>query len=161
VLALETPLAGLEEASQRLLAEAITRAASQRLLVSMGSADTGTVERSLLDGLDEVWVLQQGNVVARGPAAEVLVSSNRYLVVVTRQAHRLVELLQQSGARAALTSATTPSPQQPAGWADSGRGAGRLIVDLGPDQTTDVIADMALAAEAPVIELLPLTSTAG
>jgi ABC-type multidrug transport system ATPase subunit len=159
ILALERPFSGLDEGSQRQLAEAIARAtAERRLLVSVGQATPGSVERSVLDGLDEVWVLGHGGLLARGSAADVLVSPNRYLVVVTREAHQLVRALAETGVRASLSNSESPAAAEPGSQTLADDRAGRLIVDLGPTQTTDVIVEAALAADAPVVELLPLSA---
>ncbi len=159
ILALETPLSGLDENAQRQLAEAIGRAAAgRRLLLSVAQAAAGSVERLVLDGLDEVWVLGHGGVLTRGSAADVMGSANRYLVVVTREAQRLVSALTESGARASLSDPGPPAAAEPGGQTRADRRAGRLIVELGPEQSTDVIVAAALAADAPVVELLPLSA---
>jgi len=158
ILALETPLLGLDEASQRQLAEAVGRAASERgLLLSVGQAAPGSVERSVLDTLDEVWVLRQGSVVARGPAAQVLASANRYLVVVTRQAHRLASALTDRETHVTLNSPELPEAAGPDSRTRGDARAGRLIVDLEPNESTDVIVEAALEVKAPIVELRPLS----
>jgi ABC-type multidrug transport system ATPase subunit len=162
ILALETPLSGLDEGSQRQLAEAIGRAgAGRRLLQSVAEASPGSVERMVLDGFEEVWLLGPGGVLARGSAAEVLAAANRYLVVVTREARRLASVLVETGAQASLSDPERPASGEPGGQTAADARGGRLIVDLGPEQTPDVIVEAALAANSPIVEMLPLVAGSG
>jgi hypothetical protein len=91
----------------------------------------------------------------------VLAATNRYLVVVTREARRLASVLVETGAQASLSDPERPASGEPGGQTAADARGGRLIVDLGPEQTPDVIVEAALAANSPIVEMLPLVAGSG
>ena len=159
VVAIQTPLAKLEAAAQRYVAEVIERAAAGRcLLVSVPSAPANGPELSLLSGMDELLLLEGGELVAQGSPTQVLAKTPRYLVVVPKRAPQLVAGLQQLGLRVDVVGAGThagPDPPEAAPHAPITEAA-HLVVHLGEAAQTDVILDTALAAGAPILQLVPL-----
>ena len=98
VLALEAPLAGLDDAAQARLVPLIDRAAAGRkLLWSAASAAPVGAERGLLDSMSEVLVLEAGSLVAEGPPGHALSPGTRYLVTVARDAGELAARLEAGG----------------------------------------------------------------
>jgi ABC-2 type transport system ATP-binding protein len=159
-LALELPLARLDDASARWVADVVMRASEgRRLLVSVEAAQPGAVERALVEQLQEVLIVRGHGIVAQAPAAQALGGGRRYGVIVSRHAAALARRLQRScpsvelrrhdGMIQALDALTAADLEML-------RGA-RLIVELGEDQGPDVVLDAALELQAPVLELLPLS----
>jgi ABC-type multidrug transport system ATPase subunit len=160
VLALERPLANLDDAWARFTAEVIDRAATgRRLLVSCSAAAPGSPERELLARLDEVLLLRHACLLARGSVEQVLTAGTRYLVVVTRGAAALVQQLGEQGLRVqVLGPAAAPAHLAASSGAQLRTGdAARLLVEVGQAGQTDAIVEAALTAQAPIIELVPLS----
>jgi ABC-type multidrug transport system ATPase subunit len=147
VMAIQTPLAGLDEASQRYVADVVTRAANaSRLLVSSAHAEPGSVEHSLLARQQEVLVLESGIMTTRGPPSVLSSSLRRYLVVVSRRGAELAQRLAEAGLTVGVEPREAPPAEEPS----------RLVVQFEGEVRTDVILDAALAAESPIVELVPL-----
>lgn len=147
LLVLDRFFVGLDESRQRALREAVERATdARRLVLTTPSLELSLTERTLLDTCDDVIVMEQGAVVAQGRAADLAGAARRYAVHVARHAQAFIELLNQNGIPA---RAAGPFGLQP-------DGSGRLILELVDDGPVDRVLDLALDADAPVFELLPL-----
>ena len=144
-LVLEAPLDHLDEASSGVVAGWVERAAAgRRLLVSARHTGMATPERGLFDGLEEILVLRPGGLLSQGPPAETLSGCERYLVVVRSRGAELKEALLARGVEATLE-------------AQDGAGA-RLWVELRAPGALDLVRDVVVELEAPLIELTPLAS---
>lgn len=151
VLALESPLAGLDAWTQNWVLEAVLRAASgRRLLTSIEAVEEAGPERNLLDRATEILWLDGGQICAQGPPSTALGSSRRYLVTVLAHGAELAEVLERrgcavhdalaAGARSAVLIAA---------------GATRFVIELPDELTPDVVLGCAVDVEAPVVELVP------
>jgi ABC-type Na+ transport system ATPase subunit NatA len=135
VIALESPLTRLEAVWQPYLVELVRRAsAGRRLLVSVVDASESSPERPLLDAVDEVLVLEGGQRVRQGLGT----GASAYRVVVSRGAPRFLEELAARGIAADVVGPRGPSA--------------RVLVHV---EETSGIVEAALAAEAPILELVP------
>lgn len=147
VLVLDRLFTGLDESRQHALRDVVERAAeARRLVLTTPTLELSPTERTLLDTCDDVIVLEAGAVVAQGRAADLTGPAHRCAVQVARHAQPFIDLLNASG-----FSARAAGP-----FGLSADGAGRLIVELGDGATVDRVLDLALDADAPVFELLPL-----
>ncbi|MCC6902622.1 MAG: hypothetical protein IT377_26860 [Polyangiaceae bacterium] len=142
VLAIEDPVSGLDDRGVELVCRAVERArAGRQLLISSRALPLTGPEHALWASLDEVMVIESGAVVARGPLAALDQPGDRYLVSVTRHAAELCAHLETAGI----------------GVTQTGERA-RLVVSLPDASTTDVIVEAALAVQAPIVELVPLSA---
>lgn len=159
VLALETPLAGLDDAAGAWLLELVFRAAfEKRLIVSVANAAPSGPERALLDRAAELMVLGAGSLLRQGPPAEALAPARRVLVTVLRRAPALAQRLSEDGAVVHVTQASGVLARFPReGLADLGEAA-RLLVELPEGGAADLVLAAALATEAPIVELVPHAS---
>jgi ABC-type multidrug transport system ATPase subunit len=161
VLAVERPLARLDEPAQRWLRELLERAsAGRRLLVSVEDASGPGAERALVEGLDETLVLDRGSVIAQGPGAQALARDGRYLVTVLRHASELAGRLVREGAPVALTTGSGALEPVDETGAPIASDAARLVVTLPDGADTSVIIGACSDLDAPVIELIALGVTA-
>jgi ABC-type Na+ transport system ATPase subunit NatA len=158
VLALETPLAKLDDAWAQFTLQVLDRAwAGRRVLVSISAAPGLSTEQALLDRLDEILVLSDSTVLAQGRANEVLSPGPRYLVVVSRGARGLIAELANRGLRAQLLGpADAPHLAACTGAAIRAGEAARLLVQVPEPGETGAIVEAALVAQAPILELSPL-----
>lgn len=141
VLLLETPFEALDERSQALVAEVIQRAAHGRALIASTQALPAVgAERALFEQLGDVAVIEAGSLIASGSLAEALPARSRYAVSVLRHGPELAARLSELG-----LSVTALAER-----ADGSR----LFVELGDSHTTDDLLDAALAADAPIVELV-------
>ena len=147
VLVLDHPLTGLDDAAVSYLHALLDHCLEGRRWIAWtASLSTSSGTRRLVDRADEIVALESSTVVAQGAPADVLRTGSRYAVTVSRKAPDLVRVLSDLGVHVEVTR-TDPRHE----------GAARLIVELGDDKTTDVVLDAALAAEAPVVELCPVS----
>jgi ABC-type multidrug transport system ATPase subunit len=151
VLALESPLAGLDAWSQNWVLEAVLRAADgRRLLTSIAAVDESGPERNLLDRATELLWLDGGRIGTQGPPSTALGSSKRYLVTALAHGAELAEALERRGCGVHdALAAGAPSAVLIAA------GATRFIVELPDELTPDVVLGCAVDVEAPVVELVP------
>ncbi|GMV18243.1 MAG: hypothetical protein HS104_01340 [Polyangiaceae bacterium] len=146
LLAVEDPVSDLDERSTELVCQALERAAAgRRLLLSTRVLPRFGPEHALFASADDVVVLEAGALVAQGPLAALTQPGARYLVSVTRHGAELSERLVAQGL--AVTAATS----------ETSAGA-RLVVSLPETGGTDPIVAAALEAEAPIVELFPLST---
>jgi ABC-type multidrug transport system ATPase subunit len=146
VLMLENPLSELDELGQGFVHQLLLRAAAGRgLLVSLPATPPFGAEHALLHGLEEVIVLAGGTLVAQGSPEAALSPARRFVVTVGRRGEELAERLSASGFSVAETME---------------RGAFRLLVELPDGADSGVIIEAALGVEAPIFELLPLSTLA-
>jgi hypothetical protein len=102
--------------------------------------------------MDQILVLAGGKVVAQGPPGRLLAGGRHCHVSVTRAAAALAAVLQERGA---VVTPATPRKEQ--GQAqEQGEDGGRLFVTLPDGAEANLVVEAALAAGAPVIELVPL-----
>lgn len=143
-IAIESPFDGLPDTLEAPLARLIERAAEGRsLVVSFLAPATVGAAAELAARADHAVVLHGSRVVASGPPASVLVPSRQYTVWAARAVTALAESLGAQGAR-------VERPYTAGDAADSGR----LVVRLPDGASTRLILDAALAAEAPILELV-------
>ncbi|MEB2324381.1 MAG: BatA domain-containing protein [Sorangiineae bacterium] len=141
VLAVEAPLAGLDEPAEQAMLAVLERArARHRLIVSVETAPATGAAKNLLDALGEVIVLQAGRVVAEGSAETALGRAPRYLVRVTRHAAAFAAALAERG--------FAPTRASPDG--------ARLVVEVGAAGDPSALVEVALELGAPIVELAPL-----
>lgn len=144
VLAVETPLAGLDATAAASIRALMDRARDgRRLLVSSDEGAAVGPEADFVLGMDAVAVLAGSTLAAAGPPKDVLSPASRYVIWTTRAATHLATALAARGLTAELDLA-----------GDDPHGAGRLVVALGPEGT-DAIVDASLEVSAPIVELLP------
>jgi ABC-type multidrug transport system ATPase subunit len=156
VLALEAPLAELDERSAGWVHEILWRAASDRsLLLSARYVPPLGPERELLDRMDEVIILESRTVVAHGPPARVLLPARRYRVIASRHASALAARLKERNIAVHVTGDDGALEAFGPGAARELRAA-RLIIDLPDGTPPGVVLDASLEVDAPVLELLPL-----
>lgn len=144
VLAIETPVAGLDGAAATSIRTLIDRARDGRrlLLSSDGGAAVGP-EADLVLGVDQVAVLAGSRLAAAGAPRDVLSPTPRCVLWTTRAATALAAALAARGVTAELELSQ-----------DDPQGAGRLVVALGKDGTAAIV-DASLEVSAPIVELLP------
>jgi ABC-type multidrug transport system ATPase subunit len=144
VLCLETPLRGLDAEPADYIARLCSEAAKRsRIIVSATFPRSPSPEHALLEACQELYVLSRGALVAQGAPSPILAPSTRYLLSV-------------SGAKAASFSGVL----QAAGCRLSERGgAGRYLVELPENGTSDLLLDAALASELVVLELQPVPAS--
>jgi ABC-type multidrug transport system ATPase subunit len=155
VVALDRPLARIDETSQHWLRQFIeTISTRHRLVVSVEADLPPTAEHALLHHLDEVLVLERGCLVAQGPASKFAAAGERYLVTVSRHAAAVVERLSTAGLTVEVVddAGIARSPSDAAPIAD----AARLLVRLASAGDTAPLLEASLELEAPLIELVPL-----
>jgi ABC-type multidrug transport system ATPase subunit len=155
-IALEAPLADLDERSAAWVQEILWRAASdRRLLVSARHVPALGPERELLDRMDEVVLLESKTVVAQGAPAKLLLPTRRYRVTASRHAGALAARLSERNIAVHVSRDNGSVEALAPGVALSARAA-RLIVELPDGTPPGVVLDASLEADAPVLELVPL-----
>jgi len=141
VLAREEPFAGLEPASQAYVAAVLERATRARPALISVSELSGSVEQdTFVQSSDELLFLAGHGLVARGRYAELVRAATSYRVVVTRSAEGLLSRLTEAGyevRRVELAEVTS-----------------LVVVDAGVLGTLPLFR-AALAADAPIVELVP------
>lgn len=146
LLAVEDPVSDLDERGTLQVCASVERAAAGRtLVVSTRVAPRAGPEHALFAAADEVVVLEAGALVAQGPLSTLSAPGLRYLVAVTRHARALSEQLEAAGLSVALARSS-----------ELGEGA-RFVVGVPEAGSTAAILDAALAVQAPIVELVPLT----
>jgi ABC-type Na+ transport system ATPase subunit NatA len=147
VLALDRPLARLDEPAQRWLRELIHRAGTDRgLVVSVEDAFAPGVERALVEDFDEALTMQRSDLVLQGSPASALSANGRYLVTVLAGATELAARLVERGARVEIT------PVQ--------GNAARLVVALPEGADPGIVLIASAEVGAPVVELVALGGAA-
>lgn len=145
-LFLDRPFEGISDPDGAWLRGVIDRAArGRKLIVTARAPSAAGVEVGLLTRLHHVVLRGGGVVVASGRPGEVLAMGPRCLVRASRGIEAFSSALSSRGVLV----------ERPA-WPEGPAGAGRLIVHLRRGETSAVIVDAALEAEAPLLELLPL-----
>lgn len=157
VLALETPFEGIhDERALSWLAELLAVAThGHALLVSMTSLPHSGPERALADQADTVLQLRGGALVT----ADAGTAAGRYTVTVLENADEFCAQLTAAGARV-TPSGTGLGPAAPAAAAVA-EGAQRLLVELPSTGSTQLILAAADDADAPLLELIPVTFESG
>jgi len=157
VLALDRPLARLDEPAQRWLRELIELAGTGRgLVVSVEDAFGPGVERALVEDFDEVLTMERTDLVLQGPPASALVSSGRYLVTVLSGATELASRLVARGARVEVaTDSGAPTPIDESSAPIAGNAA-RLVVALPEGADPGIVLVASAELGAPVVELVAL-----
>ena len=141
-LAIEAPTRGLDDRGVELICRAIERArAGRQLLLSTQALPHTGAEHALWSSLGEVIVLEAGAIVERGPLAARGPPGDRYLISVTRHGAELGAKLESDGFRVTFAD-----------------GSARLVVSRPEAGDTDAIVEAALAVEAPIVELIPLSA---
>jgi ABC-2 type transport system ATP-binding protein len=144
-LLLDRPFDTLPDSDRPWLRDLIDRAATGRALVVTAPSPAALgVEAEFLAKMHHVVVVRNGAVVASGRPGDVLTASGRCIVRTTRSLGALVDALTARGLLIERRAA------------DERDDAGRLVVELPVGETSAVIVEAALAAEAPLIELLPV-----
>lgn len=140
-LALEEPFAGLEPSSQAFVAGVLERATRARPALISVSELSGSAEQSaFVQSSDELLFLARHGLVARGRYAELVRTATSYRLVVTRSAEGLLSRLTEAGyevRRLVLAEVTS-----------------LVVVDTGSLGTLPLFR-AALAADAPIVELVP------
>jgi ABC-type multidrug transport system ATPase subunit len=143
VACLEAPLRGLDAPSADYIARLCVEAAAHgRLLLSAGIPSSPSPERSLLDACDELFVLDQGVLVAQGAPSVVFAAGSRYILQVTGdKIPDFVSALSALGMRV-----------------DAHAQAGKISVELpsSSNGSTDPLLDTALDHGLVVLELQPI-----
>ena len=143
VLALDRPLARLDEPAQRWLRELVHRGGTDRaLVVSIEDAFAPGVERALVEDFDEVLTMERTDLVLQGPPASALTANGRYLVTVLAGAQELAARLVERGARVELAPIEGP--------------AARLVVALPEGADPGIVLAASAELGAPVVELVAL-----
>lgn len=142
VLALETPLEGLEPSARALVGRVLDRVLRGRsALLSTPTLPLGADRDALLRAGDELLVLGAHGLAARGSHAELCTGPSSYRVVVLRHAEAFSALLGEAGYRV--------QPRR------DGDGLALVVADPRAQGTRPLIA-ASLSADAPVVELYPL-----
>lgn len=140
-LALEEPFAGLEPSSQAFVAGVLERATRARPALISVSELSGSAEQSaFVQASDELLFLARHGLVARGRYAELVRAATSYRLAVTRSAEGLLSRLTKAGyevRRVVLAEVTS-----------------LVVVDTGSLGTLPLFR-AALAADAPIVELVP------
>jgi hypothetical protein len=110
------------------------------LILSTPRPDSPSAERSLLETCDELFLLERGLLVARGTPNQVLAPNGRYLLSLSGENGAAYEsALREVGCL--VTARAEP---------------GNYVIELPPNESTDVLLDTALAQSMVVLELEPL-----
>jgi ABC-type multidrug transport system ATPase subunit len=142
VVCLDGPFNGLEPTGHAYIASLLRRALSgRRALVSVASVPGSVEQDAYTQSADELLVLGTLGLVARGAHSELLASGSGYRVVVARQADALLTRLELAGYQVKLVTA---------------RAVTALLVSDASRAGTPGIIEAALAADAPILELVPL-----
>jgi energy-coupling factor transporter ATP-binding protein EcfA2 len=147
-LVLDAPLADLDEPGQELVAYVLQRAAAQRrLLCSARGVPAAGSERGLIDALQQVLILENGRLLAAGSPSELFAKSAVYRVSAIGAGALFRGELERRGCRVFSLSL---------GQVDGDGESTRLLVRLPDSASADAILDAALAAEAGIIEMIPV-----
>lgn len=161
IIAIEAPTHSLDERGIELICRVVERAAEGRaLLVSTRVLPLTGPEHSLFEHADEVIVLEAGALVGRGSLATLTAPGARYLVSVTKNGRELAERLSSAGIAVAVAQPSGAFAPLEASVLIGLGGAARFVVTLGEPGATEPIVGAALAAEAPIVELVPLSPAA-
>ena len=141
VVWLEAPLRGLDAPSAAYVARLCAEAAQHcRVIISAARPSSPSPERALLDACDELFVLENGVLVAQGSPAQVFAPNGRYLLTVKGEN------------RAAFSSALNE-----AGCRVTARDPiGNYLIELPTNGSSDLLLDTALDHGLIVIELEPI-----
>ncbi|HWZ87689.1 MAG TPA: hypothetical protein VNW92_02530 [Polyangiaceae bacterium] len=154
VLCLEAPLRNLDAASADYVARLCAHAAGRsRLVISADLPSAANAERTLLDACDELFLLQDGALVAHGSAESVLAPSAYYLMtLVGTKDHELILALKAGGCQLG----TQPSPTTFSALLPPNSRVTRYLVELPEAASSDLVLDAALDAGVTVLELEPV-----
>lgn len=142
VLALETPVEGLEPSARALVGRVLERVLRGRsALISVPALPLGADRDALGDAADELLVLGAHGLAARGSYVELCAGPSSYRVVVLRHAEAFSALLAEAGYSVQARR--------------DGSGLGLVVADPREQGTRPLIA-ASLSADAPVVELYPL-----
>jgi ABC-type multidrug transport system ATPase subunit len=157
VLCLEAPLRNLDAASADYVARLCAHAAERsRLIISADVPSTANAERALLDACDELFLLEDGALVAHGSAESVLAPSARYLVtLIGAKDSELVAALNAAGCQLGAQ----PSPTTFSALLAPNSRVTRYLVELPEAASSNLVLDAALDAGLTVLELEPLPRT--
>ncbi|HEY6558663.1 MAG TPA: hypothetical protein VI072_15375 [Polyangiaceae bacterium] len=147
-LVLDAPLADLDEPGQELVAYVLQRAAAERrLLCSARRIPAAGSERGLIDALQQVLILENGRLLAAGSPSELFGKSAVYRVSAIGGGALFRGELERRGCRVFSLSL---------GQVGGDGESSRLLVRLPDGTSADAILDAALAAEAGIIEMIPV-----
>jgi ABC-type uncharacterized transport system ATPase subunit len=142
VLAIETPLEGLEPSARAFVGGVLERVLRGRsALLSTPTLPFGADRDALLRAEDELLLLGAHGLAARGRHADICTTPSSYRVVVLRHTEAFTELLGAAGYNV-----------QPPHAADA---RGLVVADPTGRGTRPLIA-ASLSADAPLVELYPL-----
>jgi ABC-type multidrug transport system ATPase subunit len=157
VVAVEDPVSDLDDRGVELVAGALEHATrGRRLVLSTASLPGLGAERALFDGADVVVLIAGGAVVRQGPFEALTRPGTSYLVSVTRRGRELMARLAAAGADVVDAGAGAASAADPTAAATGGS---RLFVDLPAHADTRAIVQAALEVEAPIVGLVPLSTS--
>lgn len=152
VLAVEDPVSDLDARGVGELCSLIERAAADRaLIVSTSALPRVGPEHALFARAEQVFLIEAGSLVGQGNLEALTQPGRRYLVSVSRRGKELAERLSAAGLPVAPARASS---------AVIGEGA-RFLVSLPEAGGTLPIVEAALAAGAPIVELVPLREKEG
>jgi ABC-type taurine transport system ATPase subunit len=147
VVALEEPFRGLEPSARAELAGVLARALRGRpALVSVAELPGSVEQDAFVQGSSELLFASELGLVARGSYAELAAGAGNYRVVVLRHAEELCERLGAAGYQVLPRRAAD--------------GLGLLLSDL-HSRGTGPLLEAALAVDAPIVELGPITLRPG
>jgi len=142
-LALEDPLGGLEPSGQRYVAAVLERAIAARpVLLSVAEVPGSAVEDAFVQASDELLFLGAPGLVARGTPLELMAAATTYRIVVLRHADVLLNRLSEAGYEVRRVMADEMAA---------------LVVRDVLARGTEPLLEAALSADAPLVELVPLT----
>jgi ABC-type multidrug transport system ATPase subunit len=142
LVCLDSPFAGLEPTGHAYVVSLLRKALrGRRALVSVPSVPGSIEQDAFTQSADELLVLGPLGLVARGTHAELMAGAGGYRLVVARKADALLARLEQAGYEVKLVTA---------------RAVTSLLVSDAARAGTHGILEAALAADAPILELVPL-----
>jgi ABC-type Na+ transport system ATPase subunit NatA len=148
-LALEEPLLGLTTHDGMEMVKAIGRAREGRpLIVSVGHATSGSVERVLVDSCDEVLVLRSGVLTLQGPPLQLADGESLFVTTFMGDGDALKHALEQQGL---VVRSCLPLPRQEG--APDAQPLIRAVVELAPGQSTRPLFVAAGSCNAALLEL--------
>jgi ABC-type multidrug transport system ATPase subunit len=147
VLALEEPFRDLEPSARAELGTVLARALRGRpALVSVAELPGSVEQDAFVQSSSELLFASELGLVARGSYAELAAGANHYRVVVLRHAQELCLRLEEAGYQLLPRRAAD--------------GLGLLLSDL-HSRGTGPLLEAALAVDAPIVELGPITLRPG
>ncbi len=152
ILAIETPLAGLDGPGEELVMRVLSLACEGReALISFHALGESGAARALFDTMDQAVSLQGGAVVACGEPATALGQRAHFVLTVGSNAAELVKCLTARG----LTVNTATAERRLIRELRGPELPGRLVVTGGGEDLVEQIVNAAVEADAPLFELLP------